>query len=62
MPGTLLYAAVFDPKKGVGITLIYKDATGVPWGKKVHIERFITNRKAPGARVEPVNGRPDPPA
>jgi hypothetical protein len=27
----------------VGITLICKDAAGVPWGKMVRIERFITN-------------------
>ena len=44
MPGALLYAAVFDAKKGVGLTLIYKDAGGIPWGKKVRIERFITNK------------------
>ena len=44
MPGPLLYAAVFDPKKGVGLTLVYKDPAGVPWGKKVRIERFITNK------------------
>ncbi len=44
MPGALLYAAVFDSKKGVGLTLIYRDANKVAWGKKVHIERFITNK------------------
>lgn len=44
MPGPLLYASVFDPKKGVGLSLVYKDGAGVPWGKKVRIERFITNK------------------
>jgi topoisomerase-4 subunit A len=44
MPGALLYAAVFDSKKGVGLTLIYRDANTVAWGKKVRIERFITNK------------------
>jgi len=44
MPGPLLYAAVFDSKKGVGLTLIYRDANKVAWGKKVRIERFITNK------------------
>jgi topoisomerase-4 subunit A len=44
MPGALLYAAVFDSKKGVGLTLIYRDANKVAWGKKVRIERFITNK------------------
>jgi topoisomerase IV subunit A len=47
MPGPLLYATVFDPKAGVGLTLVYKDSTGVPWGKKVRIERFITNKVYP---------------
>jgi topoisomerase-4 subunit A len=44
MPGPLLYAAVFDSKKGVGLTLIYRDANKLAWGKKVRIERFITNK------------------
>lgn len=44
MPGPLLYVAVFDSKKGVGFTLIYRDANKVAWGKKVRIERFITNK------------------
>jgi topoisomerase-4 subunit A len=44
MPGPLLYAAVFDSKNGVGLTLIYRDANKAAWGKKVRIERFITNK------------------
>jgi hypothetical protein len=44
MPGALLYAAVFDAKNGVGLTVIYRDANMVAWGKKVRIERFITNK------------------
>jgi topoisomerase IV subunit A len=47
MPGPLLHASVFDPKKGVGLSLVYKDSAGVPWGKKVRIERFITNKVYP---------------
>jgi topoisomerase-4 subunit A len=44
LPGALLYAAVFDAKKGVGLTVIYWDANKSAWGKKVRIERFITNK------------------
>ena len=49
MPGPLLYAAVFDPKKGVGLTLVSR-LRGVPWGKKVRIERYITNKVYPLAK------------
>jgi topoisomerase-4 subunit A len=44
MPGAVLYAAVFDPAKGAGFTLVYWDADGAAWGKKVRVERFITNK------------------
>jgi topoisomerase-4 subunit A len=44
MPGALLYAGIFDKAKGARFTLIYRDANGLAWGKKVHIERFITNK------------------
>jgi len=44
MPGGLLYAGLFDKAKGIHVTLIYRDADGLAWGKKVHIERFITNK------------------
>ncbi len=44
MPGPLLYAAVWDSQKGEHFVLIYRDANKVAWGKRVHIERFITNK------------------
>ncbi len=44
MPGALLYAAVWDSQKGEHFVLIYRDANKVAWGKRVHIERFITNK------------------
>ena len=44
MPGALLYAAVWDAQKGEHFVLIYRDANKVAWGKRVHIERFITNK------------------
>jgi hypothetical protein len=44
MPGALLYAAVWDPAKGEHFVLVYRDAAKVAWGKRVHIERFITNK------------------
>ena len=44
MPGALLYAAVWDPGKGEHFVVVYRDANKVAWGKRVHIERFITNK------------------
>jgi topoisomerase-4 subunit A len=44
LPGALLHAQVFDAQKGIGFTLISRDAHQVPWGKNVRIERFITNK------------------
>ena len=44
MPGALLYAAVWDAQKGEHFVLVYRDANKVAWGKRVHIERFITNK------------------
>ena len=50
MPGALLYAGIFDKTRGAHITLVYRDAAGLAWGKKVHIERFITNKTYPLAK------------
>lgn len=47
MPGSVLWAGVFDAKKGHEFTFIYKDSAGAAWGKKVRIERFITNKVYP---------------
>jgi len=44
MPGALLYAGLFDKAKGTHFTFVYRDANGLAWGKKVHIERFITGK------------------
>jgi topoisomerase-4 subunit A len=44
MPGALLYAAVWDAQKGEHFVLVYQDANKIAWGKRVHIERFITNK------------------
>jgi topoisomerase-4 subunit A len=44
MPGPVLYAEVWDAQKGASFVLIYRDANKVAWGKRVHIERFITNK------------------
>jgi topoisomerase-4 subunit A len=47
MPGVVLYAGVFDAMKGVGFALVYRDASGAAWGKKIRIERYITNKVYP---------------
>ncbi len=44
MPGPILHASVWDALKGAHFVLVYKDADKVAWGKRVHIERFITNK------------------
>jgi topoisomerase-4 subunit A len=44
MPGALLHASIWDPQKGVHFVLVYRDANKVAWGKRVHIERYITNK------------------
>jgi topoisomerase-4 subunit A len=44
MPGALLHAAVWDAARGEHFVLVYRDANKVAWGKRVHIERFITNK------------------
>jgi hypothetical protein len=44
MPGPILHASVWDPKKGEHFVLVYRDAAKIAWGKRVHIERFITNK------------------
>jgi topoisomerase-4 subunit A len=47
MPGHLLHASVWDSQKGEHFVLVYRDANKVAWGKRVHIERFITNKTYP---------------
>jgi topoisomerase-4 subunit A len=44
LPGKLLYCAPFDSKKGATLTYIYRDNRKITWGKKIRIERFITDR------------------
>ncbi|HEY9593572.1 MAG TPA: DNA topoisomerase IV subunit A [Spirochaetia bacterium] len=44
MPGPILYAQIWDGQKGAHFVLIYRDANKNAWGKRVHIERFITNK------------------
>ncbi len=47
MPGPILHASVWDPRKGEHFVLVYRDAGKIAWGKRVHIERFITNKTYP---------------
>lgn len=44
LPAPVLHAAVFDPEKGAHLNLVWLDAARAPWGKRVKIERFITNK------------------
>jgi topoisomerase-4 subunit A len=44
MPGPILHASVWDAQKGEHFVLVYRDSGKIAWGKRVHIERFITNK------------------
>ncbi|MBN2536309.1 MAG: DNA topoisomerase IV subunit A [Spirochaetales bacterium] len=44
LPARLLYCRVFDQKKGVTFTLIYRDNNKIAWGKQIHIDKFITDK------------------
>jgi hypothetical protein len=46
----VLWAGVFDSKKGHEFTFVYKDSMGAAWGKRVRVERFITNKVYPLAK------------
>jgi topoisomerase IV subunit A len=50
MPGPVMHASVWDPAKGEHFVLVYKDATGAAWAKRVHVERFIANKTYPLAK------------
>jgi topoisomerase-4 subunit A len=47
MPGPVMHASIWDGQKGVHFVLVYLDADRVAWGKRVHVERFITNKTYP---------------
>ena len=44
LEGKLLYCDVFDPAKGKQFTVVYRDENKVAWGKKVSVEKFITDK------------------
>jgi topoisomerase-4 subunit A len=44
LPAPVLLAEVFDPEKGAHLNLVWLDAAKSPWGKRVKVERFITNK------------------
>ncbi len=44
LPRRLLYCALFNQEIGLDITIIYLDENRVAWGKKIHIEKYITDK------------------
>jgi topoisomerase-4 subunit A len=44
LPNKLIYCNRFDPEKGVDFTFVYRDGNRIAWAKKVHIEKFITDK------------------
>ena len=45
LPRKLLYCAPFDPELGADFSVVYRDAQKHVFGKRVHIERFITDKE-----------------
>ncbi len=45
LPRKLLYCALFDPEVGADFSIVYRDAQKHVFGKRVHIERFITDKE-----------------
>jgi topoisomerase-4 subunit A len=57
LPRKVLYCARFDPEIGADFTLVYRDGEKQVFGKRVHIERFITDKeyrlfKDPKGRID----------
>jgi topoisomerase-4 subunit A len=57
MPARLLHCALFDPDKGAGFTVVYRDAEKTAFGKRIRIEKFITDKeyrliKDEGGRID----------
>ncbi len=44
LPARLLYCAVFDSEQGKNFTVVYRDENKVAWGKRVHIQKYITDK------------------
>ncbi len=44
LPGKVLYCERFDVEQGAHFTVVYRDAGKIPWGKKVHILKFIKDK------------------
>jgi topoisomerase-4 subunit A len=45
LEGKLVYLDVFDPAKGLAITVVYRDKEKIPWAKKVVIQAFIHDKE-----------------
>jgi topoisomerase-4 subunit A len=45
LEGRVKYLEIFDRDKGADFTVIYRDADGFAYGKRIHIEKFIRNRE-----------------
>lgn len=45
LEGKVLHLEVFDPAKGLAMTVLYRDKQKIPWAKKVHIQAFIHDKE-----------------
>ena len=45
LPRKLIYCALFDASVGADFTVVYRDGSRNAFGKRVHIEKFITDKE-----------------
>ena len=45
LPGKVLHCEVFDPEQGFEAVVVYRDRAKYPYGKRIHIEKFVRGRE-----------------
>lgn len=45
LEGKVLHLDIFDPAKGLALTVLYRDKEKLPWAKKVQIQGFIHDKE-----------------
>ena len=45
LPKKVLWCAPFDPEQGAVFTIVYRDGARTAFGKRIHIQKFVTNKE-----------------
>ncbi len=45
LPKKVLWCAPFDPDEGAHFTIVYRDGKKTAYGKRIHIQKFVTNKE-----------------